>query len=66
MGRSARVSRDFWLMWFIFLLFIIFAAGMTAWGGYPDFAIFWVISGVVGTLALAYAFRRDTSNNTEK
>jgi len=25
-----------------------------------------VISGVVGTLALAYFFRRDPSNNTEK
>jgi quinol-cytochrome oxidoreductase complex cytochrome b subunit len=60
------VSKDFWLMWVLFLLFIIFAAGMTAWGGYPEFAIFWVISGVIGTLALAYFFRHDSSNNAEE
>lgn len=60
------MSKDFWLMWVIFLLFILFAAGMTAWGGYPKFAAFWVVSGIVGTLALAFAFRHDLSNKTEK
>jgi hypothetical protein len=56
------VGRDFWLMWGLFLLFIIFAAGATAWGGYPEFSWFWLISGVVGTIVLAYFFRRDASN----
>jgi hypothetical protein len=43
------------------LLFIIFAAGTTAWGGYADFALFWLISGVVGTIVLFLYFRRDAS-----
>jgi hypothetical protein len=61
-GRSDRVGKDFWLMWFLFLLFIAFAAGMTAWGGYAEFAIFWLISGVVGSAALIFFFRRDASS----
>ncbi len=56
------MGTDFWLMWILFVLFIIFAAGASAWGGYPNFAIFWLISGVVGTVALAYFFRRDASS----
>ena len=26
------MGKDFWLMWFLFLAFIAFAAGMTAFG----------------------------------
>jgi hypothetical protein len=48
-------------MWGLFLLFIAFAAGATAWGGYAEFAIFWLISGVVGTVVLFFYFRRDAS-----
>jgi len=48
-------------MWGLFLLFIVFAAGTTAWGGYADFALFWLISGVVGTIVLVFYFRRDAS-----
>ncbi len=55
------MGKDFWLMWGLFLLFIIFAAGTTAWGGYADFALFWLISGVVGTIVLFLYFRRDAS-----
>lgn len=56
------MGKDFWLMLGLYLLFIIFAAAMTAWGGYPDFAIFWLVVGVVGSGALAYFFRRDASS----
>ena len=56
------MGKDFWLMWFLFLLFIAFAAGMTAWGGYPEFAIFLLICGVVGSGALIFFFRRDASS----
>lgn len=55
------MSKDFWLMWGLFLLFIIFAAGATAWGGYADFSLFWLISGVVGTIVLVFYFRRNAS-----
>jgi hypothetical protein len=51
------VSKDFWPMWGLFLLFIIFAAGMTYWGGYEPYALFWVIVGVVGSVFIGYIFR---------
>ena len=56
------MGKDFWLLLGLYLLFIVFAAGMTAWGGYPDFAIFWLVVGVVGSVALAYYFRRTASS----
>jgi hypothetical protein len=55
------VSKDFWGMWLLFMLFIVFAAGMTYWGGFVEYAFFWLISGVVGTVVMAYFFRRDAS-----
>ena len=58
------MSKDFWGMWLLFLLFIVFAAGMTYWGGFPEYAIFWIISGVVGTVVMGYFFRRDTSRES--
>ena len=58
------MSKDFWGMWFLFLLFIVFAAGMTYWGGYESYSLFWVISGVVGTIVMAFFFRRDTSRES--
>jgi hypothetical protein len=61
MGRLEGVSKDFWGMWLLFMLFIVFAAGMTYWGGFVEYAFFWLISGVVGTVVMAYFFRRDAS-----
>ena len=58
------MSKDFWGMWLLFLVFIVFAAAMTYWGGYPEYAIFWLISGVVGTAMMAYFFRRDPSRES--
>ena len=55
------MNRDFWGMWLLFVLFIVFAAGFTLWGGYPEYALFWLISGVVGTAVMAYFFRGDAS-----
>jgi hypothetical protein len=55
------VSKDFWGMWLLFLLFIAFATGMTLWGGFIPYAFFWIICGVVGTVVMAYFFRRDAS-----
>ena len=56
---GARVSKEFWLMTIVFLIFIAFASAMTYWGGYPDYALFWVISGVIG---VAKSERRRFSN----
>lgn len=58
------MSKDFWGMWLLFALFIAFAAGMTLWGGYGPYALFWVICGVVGTIVMAYFFRRDASRES--
>jgi hypothetical protein len=48
-------------MWLLFVLFIAFAAGMTYWGGYVPYSLFWLVVGVVGTVVMAYFFRRDAS-----
>ena len=55
------MNKDFWGMWLLFVLFIVFAAGFTLWGGYAEYALFWLISGVVGTFVMAYFFRSDAS-----
>ena len=55
------MSKEFWLMTIVFLIFIAFASAMTYWGGYPDYALFWVISGVIGVASLVYFYRRDAS-----
>ena len=44
----------------LYLLFISFAAGMTYWGGYETFALIVLVSGIVGSLAIAYVFRPDS------
>lgn len=54
------MKEDFWGMLGFYLLFIIFAAGMTYWGGYVTFALVVVVSGIVGSLAIAYFFRPDS------
>ena len=55
------VSREFWLMTIVFLVFIAFASVMTYWGGYEPFTLFWLISGVIGVASLVYFSRRDAS-----
>lgn len=55
------MSKDFWGMWLLFIVFIVFAVGVTYWAGFAPYALFWLISGFVGTAVMAYFFRGDAS-----
>ncbi len=55
------MGKDFWPMWGLFLLFIIFATVLTHWAGLTEFAIFWIVAGVIGSVVLILSFRNGTT-----